>query len=110
MHWEVLLRQPSFDLRRSGRFLVADLKAPHQVLSTSVRHGGQVDHVAAPCEPSELRRRCASRSASSHDRGRSRRRITIGLRRGGLPADDTAIMGTAANMNYVAMSTESDDA
>ena len=46
MHWEVLARQqPSFDLRRAGRFLVADLTEPHRVLSTSVRHGGQVDHV-----------------------------------------------------------------
>ena len=45
MHWEQLLEQPSFDLRRSGRFLVADLKEPHRVLSTSVRNGGQVDEV-----------------------------------------------------------------
>src|SRR6266545_5397069 len=45
MHWESLLERASFDLRRSGRFLVADLKAPHQILSTSVRHGGQVDHL-----------------------------------------------------------------
>ena len=28
MHWEFLLRHHSFDLRRSGRFLVADLNGP----------------------------------------------------------------------------------
>src|SRR5471032_1284219 len=39
MHWERLLEDATFDLRRSGRFLVADLKEPHQVLSTSARHG-----------------------------------------------------------------------
>src|SRR4051812_26858174 len=45
MNWELLLEQLTFDLRRSGRFLVADLKVPHHVLSTSVRHGGQVDYL-----------------------------------------------------------------
>ena len=45
MDWEILLQTPSFELRRSGRFLVADLEEAHQVLSTSVRHGGQVEHV-----------------------------------------------------------------
>ena len=82
MHWELLLQQPSFDLRRSGRFLVADLKEPHQVLSTSVRHGGQVDHRASPAESSELRRDRSSRSASRHDRGRSRRVSRSRLRGG----------------------------
>src|SRR5438105_13880658 len=45
MHWELLLQHRSFELRRSGRFLVAALNEPHHVLSTSVRNGGQVDHV-----------------------------------------------------------------
>ena len=45
MHWETLLQHDTFDLRRSGRFLVADLKTPHIVLSTSARNGGQVDSV-----------------------------------------------------------------
>ena len=40
MNWERLLEEPAFDLRRAGRYLVADLKGPHQVVSTSVRHGG----------------------------------------------------------------------
>src|SRR3989442_6909763 len=45
MHWEILLQQPSLEIRRSGRFVLADLLEPHAVLSTSVRNGGQVDHV-----------------------------------------------------------------
>ena len=31
------------------------------------------------------------------------------LRGSGLPAEDTAVMGTAANMNYVAVATEADE-
>ena len=38
--WECLRAEPFFDLRRAGRFLVAELKGAHHVLSTSVRHGG----------------------------------------------------------------------
>ena len=64
MHWELLLQQPSFDLRRSGRFLVADLKEPHQVLSTSVRHGGQVDHVRHLLNHQSCEGTGSSRSAS----------------------------------------------
>src|SRR2546430_17604450 len=45
MHWEILLQQPSLEVRRSGRFVLTDLHEPHAVLSTSVRNGGQVDHV-----------------------------------------------------------------
>ena len=39
--WETLAQKSGFVVRRSGRFLVADLLTPHDVLSTSVRHGGQ---------------------------------------------------------------------
>src|SRR5262245_10197627 len=45
VHWEELLVEPTFVLRRSGRFLIADLLVAHAVLSTSVRHGGFVEHV-----------------------------------------------------------------
>ena len=77
---------------------------PHQVLSTSVRNGGQVDLRPSPVESSELRRRRAPRAASRHDRGRSRRLPRSRLRRGGAAGRaTTAVMGTAANMNYVAV-------
>jgi adenosylcobinamide amidohydrolase len=109
MDWEILLQTPSFDLRRSGRFLVADLKESHQVLSTSVRHGGQVEHVRfllnhQSCEgTAHLDRHRAITEAGLdvyHDRV---------CAEAGLPPDATAVMGTAANMNYVAITTERDE-
>ena len=45
MNWEILLERPSFVLRRSGRYLVAELARPLRVISTSVENGGQTDHV-----------------------------------------------------------------
>lgn len=109
MHWELLLQHPSFDLRRSGRFLVADLKRPHQVLSTSVRHGGQVDHVR------HLLNHQSCEGTAHH--GRHRVMTEAGLdayhdhvcEEVLLPPDQTAVMGTAANMNYVAVAREIDE-
>jgi adenosylcobinamide amidohydrolase len=109
MHWELLLEQPSFDLRRSGRFLVADLKDAHRVLSTSVRNGGQVDEVRhllnhQSCEgTAHLARHSVIVDAgleAYHD---------LVCAEAGLPAERTAAMGTAANMNYVAVVTEVDE-
>lgn len=108
MHWELLLDEPAFALRRAGRFLVADLKTPHQVLSTSVCHGGQVDYVRhllnhQSCEGTahSTRHRVMSDAGldAYHD---------LACEDAGLPADRTAMMGTAANMNYVAVARESD--
>jgi adenosylcobinamide amidohydrolase len=109
MHWETLLQHASFDLRRSGRFLVADLKEPHRVLSTSVRHGGQVDHLR------HLLNHQSCEGAAHLDRHRLM--IEAGLdayhdracEEAELPPDLTAVMGTAANMNYVAVVTEVDE-
>src|SRR5262245_5892714 len=109
MNWELLLQRPSFDLRRSGRFLVVDLKEPHQVLSTSVRNGGQADHVR------HLLNHQSCEGSAHHDRHRV---ITEGgldayhdlvCAEIALPAGETAVMGTAANMNYAAVSSESDE-
>jgi adenosylcobinamide amidohydrolase len=108
MHWEMLLQQSSFDLRRSGRFVVADLKEPHRVLSTSVRHGGQTDTLRhllnhQSCEgTAHLERHRVMTEAgldTYHDRV---------CAEAALPPDETAVMGTAANMNYVAVVTEID--
>jgi adenosylcobinamide amidohydrolase len=107
--WEQLVEDASFDLRRSGRFLIADLKGPHQVLSTSVRQGGQVDEVRhllnhQSCEGAAHldRHRTMTESGleSYHDRV---------CREVSLPANQTALMGTAANMNYVAVVREADE-
>ena len=43
--WETLLDRPQALVRRRGRFLVMDLREAHRTISTSVRNGGQVEHV-----------------------------------------------------------------
>jgi adenosylcobinamide amidohydrolase len=109
MHWELLLQQPSFELRRSGRFLVADLKEPHQVLSTSVRHGGQVDHLR------HLLNHQSCEGTAHHDRHRAMTEAGMDAYHDrvcaevALPPDQTAVMGTAANINYVAVVREVDE-
>ncbi len=45
MHWETLLENAEFSVRRSGRFLVTELLVPHRVLSTSACNGGQSDNM-----------------------------------------------------------------
>jgi adenosylcobinamide amidohydrolase len=109
MNWETLFTMPSATIRRSGRFVVADLLEPHRVLSTSVRHGGQVDHLRY------LVNHQSCEGAGHADRHRVM--LEHGLdgyhdlvcRDLDLPAAETAIMGTAANMNYVAIVTETDE-
>jgi adenosylcobinamide amidohydrolase len=108
MNWERLVQQPTFELRRSGRFLVVDLKEPHQVLSTSGHHGGLVDHVrwllnhqsSEPAGHHEHRKRATPAGVDGyHDRA---------CADAGLPSDKTAVMGTAANMNYAAIEMQTD--
>jgi adenosylcobinamide amidohydrolase len=109
MDWEVILQRSAFELRRSGRFFVADLKVPHTVLSTSSRHGGQTAHLE------HLVNHQSCEGAAHHDRHRSM--VESGLdayhdrvcAEVGLPADRSAVMGTAASMNYVAVMTETDE-
>lgn len=108
-HWETLFSDELVELRRRGRFLVADLRVPHRVLSTSVCHGGQVDHLQ------HLLNHQSCEGAAHLER----HRLIVD---GGLEAyhaivcadaqvspDDTAVMGTAANMNYAAIVREEDD-
>jgi adenosylcobinamide amidohydrolase len=108
MHWEILLDQPGFVLKRRGRFLVAELKAAHRLLSTSARNGGQTEYVRVllnhqSCEGAAHRARhdviTAGGPESYHDRVCAEADV---------PPDRTAAMGTAANMNYAALSTERD--
>jgi adenosylcobinamide amidohydrolase len=106
--WESLLRSPSFHLRRRGRFVVADLLEPHRVLSTSVRNGGQSDvlrHLLnhQSCEGAGHAERHAAIMEHGYDAYHD---VVCG--EAAVPAAVTATMGTAANMNYVAVVTESD--
>ena len=61
-------------------------KEPHRVLSTSVRHGGQVDHLRHLLNHQSCEGHGASRSASRHHRGRPRRVSRSRLRGGGAAA------------------------
>jgi adenosylcobinamide amidohydrolase len=107
--WECLRTEPLFELRRAGRYLVAELKGVHQVISTSARHGGWVDHIGwlvnhQSCEGTahvDRHRVIVDAGMEAyHDRVCSEI---------DLPAGHTAVMGTAANMNYVAIVRESDE-
>ena len=105
MNWEVLAETPHIVVRRSGRFLVADLLVAHEVLSTSVRNGGQasgvrhlVNHQSCEATAHVDRHRLITEQglAQYHDH------VCAEV---GLPPAATALMGTAANMNYAALTT-----
>ncbi len=107
---ELLCRQPCFAVHRAGRYLVAELAVPHRVLSNSVHVGGQredlrylVNHQS--CEAAGDRERygviAADGPLAYH------RRVCGEL---GLNPDETAVLGTAANMSYAAhLTTTFDD-
>jgi len=109
MHWEILLQQPSLEVRRSGRFVLTDLHEPHAVLSTSVRNGGQADHVRhllnhQSCEGTAHIERHRVMTEDGLDAYHEKVCAEVAL-----PPECTAVMGTAANMNYVALMTEVDE-
>jgi len=108
MTWESLLDTPSFELRRSGRFVVAELRDAHAVLSTSTRNGGLATHVRwlvnhQSCEGTAH----AERHKVIVDAGMDAYHDAV-CREIGVPGDEAAVMGTAANMNYIAVVTETD--
>jgi adenosylcobinamide amidohydrolase len=103
---EVLRAAPEFRLVRNGRFLVAELLVPHRVLSTSARNGGQrealrflVNHQS--CEGTDHRERHAQITSGEdyHD-------AVCGEI--GVEPELSAVMQTAANMNYAAVVAASD--
>jgi adenosylcobinamide amidohydrolase len=109
MTWEPLLDQPLFGLRRKGRYLVADLNEPHVLLSTSVRNGGQVSHVRhllnhQSCEGTAHHARHSIITGAGLDAYHD-----VVCSEADVPPDGTAVMGTAANMNYAAIAHEADD-
>lgn len=106
---ELLCRKRCFAAHRAGRYLVAELLAPHRVLSNSAHVGGQredlrylVNHQS--CEATGDRERhdliaAAGQVAYHH-------RVCAEL---GLGPDETAVLGTAANMVYAAHRTATFD-
>jgi len=108
MNWDVLFRNEQFELRRRGRMVVAELAVSHLVLSTSLCNGGQTTHVRfllnhQSCEGAghheRFREIIGSGNEAYHERVCSEADV---------PAAATAMMGTAANMNYAAVVTLAD--
>ena len=108
MIWEYLRREPTFAIKRSGRFVVVDLEGSHDVVSTSVANGGFTTHLRhlvnhQSCEGAGHRERHDVMVADGLDRYHD---VVCGEI--GVDPAATAVMGTAANMNYMAISTLSD--
>jgi adenosylcobinamide amidohydrolase len=108
MDWEVLATLETGRIERSGRYVVARLEGPQRVLSTSARTGGLSDAVRVlvnhqSCEGS-------GHDARAHlmlDEGPERYHDRVCAEIGVDPAT-AAVMGTAANMHYVAIATARD--
>ncbi|MEO7957955.1 MAG: adenosylcobinamide amidohydrolase, partial [Fibrobacteria bacterium] len=105
--FHTLVDTEGFALRRGGRFLRADLKNPHLVLSTSHVNGGQSESL-----------RYLMNHQSSEGKGHMvRHDLLVGqgqdayhrmaCAEAGIPPEAAAIMGTAANMQYAAVRAES---
>lgn len=108
--WETLRDAAGLRLRRRGRFLIADLLGPHRVLSTSVCNGGQVEHVRhlinhQSCEGTGHQERYRAIT----ERGQEAYHVEA-CAEVELPPEQSALMGTAANMNYAALSFQQDGA
>lgn len=99
---ELIDQNELYDLKRRGRFLVADLRTQHQVLSTSVCGGGLCDDIRylvnhQSCEGSGHEARFVLIKQLGEDG--YHRQVCDELE---LDAGTVALMGTAANMNYAA--------
>ena len=103
---ETLERQEHYLLKKDGRFLVAELRTPHQVLSTSACSGGMTGGV-----------RFLVNHQSVEGQGHLDRfewMLELGetgyhhhvCKELGLEPEAVAMMGTAANMNYAARTVE----
>jgi adenosylcobinamide amidohydrolase len=106
--WETLLDGPHARLRRRGRFLVLDLLEPHRALTTSPRNGGQVEHLLhlvnhQSCEGAGHLDRY--QAITEHGQEAYHDQVCAEI---GLPGAASAVMGTAANMNYAAVAREAD--
>jgi adenosylcobinamide hydrolase len=107
---EELMVTHEYRLVRTGRFLITELLKPHRVLSTSTRNGGQTETLRylvnhQSCEGTDHRERLAhitgTGPVSYHD---------AACGEVGLDGNLAAVMGTAANMNYAAVTQRRDDA
>jgi adenosylcobinamide amidohydrolase len=102
LEWELLRASAHAEVRRFGRFLVADLLSPHVVCSTSARNGGFSDRIRhlvnhQSCEGSGHDARF--RAITEHGAEAYHDAVCVEVDR---PPEATVTMGTAANMHYAA--------
>lgn len=98
----VVADTPSFTAARNGRYFVVELKTPHRVLSTSAVTGGQSDAVAFLVNHQSME---AAGDVVRHDaivRLSDEEYHAEVARALDLPPARMAMMGTAANINYLA--------
>ena len=99
---DVLSRGELFVARRSGRFLLVELTAPHRVVSTCVQCGGERDDLSFLANHQSCE---ATGDAARYERiaglGPAGYHAQVCAEMGVAP-DRTAVMGTAANMAYAA--------
>ncbi len=102
-HWEVLQQTPNSRIVREGRFIVVEFANPHRVLSTSAITGGQNDAVRFLVNHQSCEGRAhldRHEVVTSQGQEHYHRATSAEL---GLSPRETALMGTAANMNYAAL-------
>ena len=109
MSWETLLDRPEFHLRRRGRYLVAELREAHRVLSTSMTNGGQTEHVRFLLNQQSCE---GAGHMTAHnlitELGYPAYHARV-CEEASVQPEATAMMGTAANMHYAAVVTEVDE-
>jgi adenosylcobinamide amidohydrolase len=107
MHWEVLATAPAI-VRRRGRVLLVDLQTPHRVLSTSVKNGGQTEHLRYLVNHQSCEGAGHARAHAIMEMGQEAYHDAL-CDEIGIPPAAASVMGTAANMNYAALVTERDE-
>jgi adenosylcobinamide amidohydrolase len=107
---DVMDQNDLYELKRRGRFLMAELLVPHRVLNTSVCGGGLRDDIRylvnhQSCEGSGHEARFVLIKQLGEEGYHQQVCDELGL-----DANTVALMGTAANMNYAACVTETHQA
>lgn len=99
---EVLDRHEHYVLKRDGRFLVAELRTPHQVLSTSACSGGMTGGVRFLVNHQSVEGQGhLDRFEWMKEIGETGYHLHV-CKELGLEPEAVAMMGTAANMHYAA--------
>lgn len=97
----LLLETPNFSATRQGRFLMVALKKPHRVVSTSGRTGGLNEQVTHLVNHQSMEARMHMERHNLIARMSEDEYHNLVAEELKLDPTRTAIMGTAANMNYL---------